>query len=1396
MIFTALSKLNKISIHFIILLITLTSGSALAINEKQKAVLKQLTIEEYEKLNQELEQKALFDEAESYINEAMSDMTRTKRNKFFVTKNREIAKIMGVKAANNTAKFGIPYRLHRTFNLVQAMIRQAEIAEAEPIEPIPIMMEEEQAAVDEGNEAVSAVIGYANRWLSERAEQMSTNDTHWVKLIYEDRAFQGFQGLGTKIFKAEKNKDLNFQSIVPYSNQDHPLHLLRNDKFHLTNVNMIRKENLEDGDRIILQNRVKTTFRSPTINSASKARGIYIAVNKLREFLDSKYPDKFSLSINEENMFQVTLDFVAPYGWWKDAFFRIEFNFDNIGNEGPEIDVKYAPRVAHLFGNKLCLMQTYKNSERHTGTYHRYWYSNCSRRVRYGSDIFSIEDQILNVINFMTSDLDIKSEGFISYSSRGVRGVSPEDAIAHEIIYANTQAKKDNPLIYVETDPNKIKESVYERMKKDEEDPTFDYLVIDKKIDNPKNPESLRTDIFIPVEMHREAEIVEFDYSLIKNFHDLIYEARRKSGFKIPASIEPVVYHKNEKLDQYTYGQVLQNIWAAKEKKGKTENKHKKKNDILTMIIKVPGYEKRAFEFAVAYSHEDYFPENPRRLAHNENKVPKPKPITWEIHLVENKRMAKANNMVHQYNFIMPVETQNTTERFRSGTRYGGEANVWIPTVRDDMSDVERKFALMAMHDLSRTFLQIPSDLKKAAASNFGNNIITKSFFMPKEDDWLPTQGYLELLLQRVQMSLLISREEYSITEKNNVFFERVINGNIDKKVINDLAFFVGQLAPSLYYASRMNGSDKTEITYRIAINYLIEICVRTLTYNEFDASSGIIKQLIEKPEKFSLEDIYTANKKGIGLAFNVLQIAEFLFTKIIFSTLESETLELVVSEREVASIQRRFKSMLEIVNGKHNLIPLFLNHLLPDAKHHSSDLNFESEAFLNKFTLTVLDNYASRTKNKEVKASLQNFLKNTEAKSGIFNKERTDELISAFRENTPKLLANVPNEQGGFEQTCYHCNKPYKTEGSIRGKGRTKNRTTKKPKTTQVKPFHPSCMVKDKEIRKGARKLYKKMEEGYPKKQLYGADYQYNPVPDGFELIRINGDGNCMYSSIAEILNRNEPSGQADPWNQQKVRQRMEDNLHRIYSVIQNHPDNINLLQELELLLGIEAGVISTVLHENIITDSASFAQSELGRLQQFGDAQLMTLLVPTQGVWFPVITQGHNGAIHEIYDLRRWVNFAPNLLAILLQNKNYTFPDLTEDHRKTLLLLLLIQNFDQAALFVSEILIDPHQSSAYLIHYPSSVALLEHFDAAVSSEATQSMEVDPPQTAQLDAAFHDPSHDPSNDESNKRIKLDPDSSVSNNETDRETQDSNPLWIMIQAVELLTTPGTPTHSQ
>ncbi|WP_252179081.1 hypothetical protein [Endozoicomonas sp. 4G] len=665
----------RIGIHFIVLLITLLSGSALALNDTQKNMLKQLTLQDYEKLDQELKRKdGLYRKAKSYINIVMADFNRKEKKHFFIKKNRQVAKQMGIKATGNTTKPEIPYTLLRTFNLVQAMIYRDRKVK---------------------NSAATVVTNYVKILLSKRRtiNQEPTKDIASIEIILENRF--NIPITTTTTIRTLNNKQYNFPvKYPPYNILHKKMHLLRNGEFIFTNVNMIREGVLKNGDKIIIPDNLSHLKKSPIKNPASKAREIYISVSRLQAFLDNQYPEKFRLRICDKNMFQVSLDFIAPSGWWKDAFFRVLFNFDNFGEKEPGFCLRYAPEVSHLVSNKFSMLQRYRKYKEPIFDFHNKYPNN-----------FSVEKQMLNIINFLVDCMDTMTKDVFSSDWNGT---SPQNAIIQEIINANNLAQQEvNTQVYIETDPGKIEKSVRERIK-DGEDPVFNYLTTDEF-----NSESISTDIFMPVRMYNEAEIIEFDYTTIKKFNDLIYEASNKSRFIIPKSIKPVVYYKHKKLDEHNIQEVLSDI-----RKGNT--KRKKKRDILTMIVKVPGYERRAFLQAVCHADKHYITEqkyhfiNSYTLSEIVNTSELRKPIKWEIHLFDNKKQAKANNMLYQYKLILPLRTHKTTERYRGMDKYRGD-NVWIPTVRDDMPEVQKKFALMSMYDLSRHKFRISNNLKKAS---------------------------------------------------------------------------------------------------------------------------------------------------------------------------------------------------------------------------------------------------------------------------------------------------------------------------------------------------------------------------------------------------------------------------------------------------------------------------------------------------------------------------------------------------------------------------------------------------------------------------------------------------------------------------------------------------------
>ncbi|MCW7556128.1 hypothetical protein NX722_26575 [Endozoicomonas gorgoniicola] len=1259
--------LYKYKIYFYILLLSLISVNVFAfqLSQKQISVIKQFDYEDYQKIESKIKLIRKND-LDSYISLLMENRNTNQRNRYFREQSKKVGHLLDITVSPDSNKKQMPYGVLRAFNLVQAIIYFHTRNRTED-DFITIPTENKDSDY---------------KWLIEIISNYADE-----KLITEDRG--------------------NLWSKNPES---------------AISVNQKSK----DG---------KVTTQSPMRNPAAKAREVYFAVNNLRNFLEQKYPGNFEISVDDHNMLEVSLDFVAPTGWWQGAFFRVIFNFDNIGDEGAEVDVQQAPPVSHLIGNKLCLMQIYKNSERYPDAVsgfnaHQWWFDNCNGRVRYGSNNYSIEQQVIQVINFMSGDFDIKDEGFLAYLHATKKGhkfyVSAAEEISQRIHNNNLDASRLETSLTVETNLDKIKEAANTRITPNG-DPNFDYLVYDEA-DNKK--EHSKTRIFLPVEMYKEAEIVEFNTDEIENtdeigeYHDIVFKAIKETSFYIPEGIEPKIYYKRDLIDKE---EVSEKVFDAeqsnrKENPKRTDNKNSK----LTMIVKVPNYEERAFKKATEEGSQYYTPENPDILCSG---VCTPKEIEWEIHLVPGgKKRAKDNNMVNQYHLMIPRESMKPTERYRGGFQYGSQANVWIPMIREDMSEAEKEFAVTAMYDLSKRKLALPNE-KKYIMANKGNHIITKSLLKPDKDveTWQPTQAFLEILLQGVQMSILIAKKDYSIVESNNLFFEHALKGELKKNTIEDLAFFLGQLTPSLKHLSNMDYKDIALINQRIMINYLIEICVRTLLREEFGSGSELVNTITETPESFKLSDIINTNKTGIQVAFNTLALMDFLTQKIVF-TENSDSFK--VSESEVESLQINIKNLYSKMESSKDFLPSLLDNLLPTAKYSPTGIDFNDDHFKNKFRLAVLEKYQQRSGKKEVKRSLGKYFKETIGSSStdndpIFDTKETEALINTFRENTPKRFINEKTVTGTYKQTCYHCGEVYETTDPISGSRRNKQKHHKENNPRLIKPLHnKECKEKDKCIRTGAKKLYDQMESQYPQKQINGPVNHYNPVPEGYELIRVNGDGNCMYSSIAEIYNRHQPSEEMGAWNQQAVRDTIERNLRSINDAIQNHPRRSNLLQELELLTGLNAEIIPAIIENRVITQSAAEGDSELGVLQQFGDTQLIPLLAPTQSVRFSVITQGLSGLNTGVYDLNLWVTLAPNLLAALLANPHFSFPDLSDTERLEIA-ELLPSDVNRARRRIASIT-SARQAIGHLIHYPNAISRLEHFDAAVRIDTSQDMEVD----------------------------------------------------------------------
>ena len=145
------------------------------------------------------------------------------------------------------------------------------------------------------------------------------------------------------------------------------------------------------------------------VNGPRLQRDIYLAKNHIQSYMDTHYPGKFALTIPTDNPLKVVAEFVAPFGWWEGACYKVEFDFSrtNKHNEGPSVRVILAPPIAHLFGERLCLAQIIPHSACR-------WYWDLDEKgkaaAKYSSYNFDRVQQMMNVINFIIMDINFWDE--------------------------------------------------------------------------------------------------------------------------------------------------------------------------------------------------------------------------------------------------------------------------------------------------------------------------------------------------------------------------------------------------------------------------------------------------------------------------------------------------------------------------------------------------------------------------------------------------------------------------------------------------------------------------------------------------------------------------------------------------------------------------------------------------------------------------------------------------------------------------------------------------------------------------------------------------------------------------------------------------------------------------
>ncbi|MBO9495136.1 hypothetical protein J7438_13705 [Thalassotalea sp. G20_0] len=220
------------------------------------------------------------------------------------------------------------------------------------------------------------------------------------------------------------------------------------------------------------------------VNGARLQLEIGLARDHIQSHMDQHYPGKFALTIPDDNAMKVIAEFVAPFGWWEGAYYKVEFDFSNTDkhNEGPSIKVILAPPVAHLFDGELCLAQAIPHS-----ACPDFWIRKDA--AKYSSYNFDRVQQMMNVMNFLIMDTDFWEEGtgrtmnypdpkiidlpriyFNKHHRRNIVKYSGYEGLKHlkchiaeEIASVNQRAKGSNSSLSFDVDPEIILRKKFDR---------------------------------------------------------------------------------------------------------------------------------------------------------------------------------------------------------------------------------------------------------------------------------------------------------------------------------------------------------------------------------------------------------------------------------------------------------------------------------------------------------------------------------------------------------------------------------------------------------------------------------------------------------------------------------------------------------------------------------------------------------------------------------------------------------------------------------------------------------------------------------------------------------------------------------------------------------------------
>ncbi len=925
---------------------------------------------------------------------------------------------------------------------------------------------------------------------------------------------------------------------------------------------------------------------SPGVNSAKMQREIYLAVHHIQSHMDRHYPGKFKFTISDDNAFMVMSEFVAPFGWWQGAYYRIEFDFSltDKNNKGPDVNVVLAPPVSHLFGSQLCLAQAIPYS-----AFPSYWAN--QEMARYSSYNFDRVQQLMNIINFVIMDTDFFDEGSgrafypdpkfsidqLEFFKRDLlfdnewarrhaedhksiikNSVSYDyfvERIAAQISAVNSKALKLGATLQFEHDEHRTNEltranlSFSEARLVEYKGHTFyspeslaDCIRVSPIVVEPDgdwqthmsgknqitihgeqgNPQTIhRADYFYPVLLDPQGKVSEV---LSSEFNKTIFKDKKVSkedsqmicaftssdansngqlniGCQEPCrdvALPPVSNHVVEHQDSYSL-LTLKNRLIMKLSTQLTRSfqltdvrfgcKSIETDEDLTGVVS---------ELKGNIRKNNKLRMNTEKLACIFVKSPEVKnpfaPSKWSATLKPTKTMARVSNLSSQFKLTISQETPLKTQRYRDGMQWGIQANAWLPVMDREMEEYEKLATIKFLVDFAHKTLKLPNN-REAITAGDANNIIMKSLTMTmvlaleKGEKWLPSQCFLDLIVNAINTQYEIGRFYADVKYRNLKMMFNCFTGELSRKNLKDFAFLINYVVASLAQQENLGEVGKGALIPILMKNAFIEYLARVLE-RESKNQEKFTELELDNEHSLTLDKIIRVSSTGFSVVAHQLAILHFL------SSREAPLTKLEEHEREI--LQSRIKSVQQIVSSStENYYGQLFKLLLPESLNWHQPTDFDSSEHQKMILQTTLDKFHQRKglcsqKPSDVDEQLTMDVDNSPVPSQtfmVFGEEEHDQLHIFLNDQLEKmkLRKNVHVVEHGmkkFQHSCHFCGDHYTTSKPLyETKNPTKLKRLKKGFIYRSgKPIHWDCKAERKTNTEKAMKLISAIEEiSYP---------------------------------------------------------------------------------------------------------------------------------------------------------------------------------------------------------------------------------------------------------------------------------------------------------------------------